>query len=985
MAHYQEWIAANFTPILEYKCDDAVSATAIADTGSAGIDLDEYGSPTYRAVTSYNYEADGYGVDVVTTNTGWYKYDYAGGGSNPFAGQDSGTFIFILHEPPTSNGIFFEIVGGGYNSRTSNTSFCFRNDGGEFAIECYSAGTEVFDMTVHTGDSLLSRPTLNSQMIVIVKDSANAMPKIWINGSYKNYEAIWDNTNAANFDPTWWVGDVAAVGDEIIAIGGTPTSVDSGSTVNSWNEDGTNMVMEYMAYLDEAMTYDQVHSLYERYWGGGTISEATTRTGRNPQRRYWQDQIDGGSLPSGAEQIDDMMVFSGSSINYWHYNYKYLGDNTFIDRANWNDWGEFIDSGVASAMQTSSGFYLNISPDNNWIGFNDNSNGSSASSSVNAVWHPYGYWMDARYLHHDMTDGVGQMSGLCNEAGDFRPLWDNGNNATGSYYWDEVRRQWVYQDAATTWASGGNTRGIISFSVQHQSWGKTNNPNRYAIGTNFVASTTDGQIIATYNPSTKQLTEDTKAAGSPIYGGYAAFVSDERDHVFFSYSSTTATPATGASSSQIFCWKLNGSSEWELDATLWNNGSAHSDQTSTSSTITSFLEIGDDLYCGMIRASGSYKNILHLRWNGSYYEEQSSVSILGDGSYYRSVNRISATPDGTFVVVCCSNAGSASNHPSMLAYSRDPSTGALTALDTLGSPNEFVFYNTNSPTNTGWVIDDADNNYRGQTTSEAWIRPRATMPTSPIVSPFECLLAEWYVSGANVIWSFAQASGSLLSSGYQADAEYTSWDLAVEGSGHTFEAEGGDTSQPDTTKRKAITFNGSGGFLGASGVGTVLDGDPSGAIVVCAKFTSSASSKVLVFSNSSNDGTDEIHIQVNASNQMEMEVFGAAGSLGTVNDGGGYNDGEWHCWAFSQASGTIYCWVDGVQQNTTSMGSAYWFQQMVPGTNCDHIGIAGEPNAAGTALANRFTGSLEFIGIGNVQYTSVIPHARHVPFIYKYS
>jgi hypothetical protein len=237
---------------------------------------------------------------------------------------------------------------------------------------------------------------------------------------------------------------------------------------------------------------------------------------------------------------------------------------------------------------------------------------------------------------------------------------------------------------------------------------------------------------------------------------------------------------------------------------------------------------------------------------------------------------------------------------------------------------------------------------------------------SPAVSEFVQKVHTY--STPKLWWNFREASGTIDSGGTGDQNDGGNWACAVEGSGHTYEVAGGDQG---SVASKAVTLNGSGGFLRAT-PGTDIDGSANGTFIICAKYTSSASTDILRFSNAADDGDEEVVIGIDATNDLYIETRDSTGSLGTRSDGGGYDDGNYHIWIIIKSGSTYTMWVDGVNIGNTGFSSTYWFSTLQPGVNCDHIGIGGRPNAAGTALTNRFVGALDFIGYSQNVATSTV-------------
>jgi hypothetical protein len=703
------------------------------------------------------------------------------------------------------------------------------------------------------------------------------------------------------------------------------------------------------------MTHAQVFEFCRQYYGGGTIGVATTVTGRNKYRRYWDAQNRGAATPTGLASLDSILMGGGSSADYWQANLRVVGTDRMLSLTDDGNWTEYYGENTRVQYNTIA-YWIRMSPDGKWMGLADSTTTGSVSSMGMQVWHR-GYWAGAHDFFDDPAASVGVRATAWAMDSDY-VINTNSTRSPTMWKWDDVSERWRAGTDAQTFEDLP-TRFGQSSSYDGAAFGQGAATKNYvAINTTYVASTTSGHWIYELNRSTNQL-ETVTYTTRAIYGGHCCHVAPVREHIFFGFQSTGSTP-TDTGNSQLYCYKRTGAKTWESDATLLNNGVAHPDQSTDSTTPKQILAVGDDLYVALTRGINTTPNLLHFRWNGTYYAAQSSVPWLGTGSYSRSANSIAVTSDGELLLLGCDNAGQTAGDPCILAYSRNTSTGALTLLDT---PHPFRA--TDGAAGDGYVVDSSDADYIAQNYHA--ITLRESIPTTPAVSSFVQKVHTY--STPKLWWNFREASGAIDSGGTGDQNDGGNWECSVEGTGHVYEATSGDVL--GGKDGKAITLNGSGGFLRAT-PGTDIDGSANGTFIICSKYSSSTSTDILRFSNAADDGDEEVVIGIDASNDLYIETRDSTGSLGTRSDGGGFDDGNFHIWIIIKSGSTYTMWVDGVNIGNTGFSSTYWFSTLQPGVNCDHIGIGGRPNAAGTALTNRFTGTLDFIGYSQNVATSTV-------------
>lgn len=927
MSAFQDWIDANLTAVLEYKCNEA--SGNLLNTGSAtSMDLTTAGAPTYQFQASRDYEGDTYSHDLDGIDDGWYIFNMA----NWASGLTSGTFIAILGPGGGASGDALFTFGSDYLSKTTGNWCTIHNDATEVGIEGYSGSTKVLDITVATTDEVPTLTGVHSHVLIITQPADGGGPIIYLDGIVKTYQGVYDTITS----PNWWFGSVTS--PVSTGIGVLAQSLDSGSTLWNTNNEWDGWI-EYLGIFSETMTNDQVRTFTEQYYGGGKAGP-TYRTGRTEHRRYWSNQIVGGSTPTGLEALDFLFVNGGNSTNYYHTMFRVFGPDRLANLSDDIEWGEIYPSPAGNNWGTAT-YNNEISPDGKWLGLGDD---GTATASVSAfptfAWHPGGYWIDARYCFDDRSNAGSQYD--CSFLADSSAFitQTNNNASQDTYVWDGVTEHW--DRIASPFDSGAPTRGGPTASGRSIMVGRNACDGYLALST---AATTgqEGMHIFEWNSSTPQWEVVGWTGRVSARTKQGAFMSQHATLAHAAFAETSATTTVSASNAQIIMYKRTGAKTWARDDNLLNNGVAHPDQDTNTTTFRDMLWVGDDLYAALDRSAGSYNNLLHWRWNGSYYAAQSSITLPGSGASYFKGYGLYCTPDGTKLLMSGNTSGA--GIPDLLVFTRNTSTGALTIDDT---PAHTML----STTSSGHVLDSADTDRTGTSFYKMSQLATADRPTTPGISTF---VSMYKALDPAMAYNFRETSGNLSNSPRTAG-----FDMTVEGSGHTYGVTGGDQSGKASL---AVTLNGSGGWMNTA-PGTGLDAYANGIIVFCGKYTSSASTEILRFSNAADTGNSELVIGVNASNDVYCEVFNGSGSIGSKTDGGGFDDGEYHIWVFKKNGTALDCWVDGTKIGTaTTLSADYWLSGIIPGTNCDEIGLGGQPNAGGTALTARFVGTMDFLFI----------------------
>jgi hypothetical protein len=358
------------------------------------------------------------------------------------------------------------------------------------------------------------------------------------------------------------------------------------------------------------MTHAQVFEFCRQYYGGGTIGVATTVTGRNKYRRYWDAQNRGAATPTGLASLDSILIGGGSSVNYWQANLRIMGTDRMIDMVDDAEWTEYYGANTRVQYNTTA-YWIRMSPDGKWMGLADSTTTGTVSSMGMQVWQN-GYWSGAHDFFDDPAASVGVRATFWAPDTDYVVNTNSTRSAT-LWRWDSISERWRAGTDAESFEDIPTEFGQSS-SYDGGAWGQGAATKNYvALNTTYDAGVTSGQWIYEINRSTHQL-ETVTYTNRAIQPAYSAYVAPVQEHIFFGGQSATATPHD-TNQCQIHCYKRTSSKTWESDAVLLNNGVAHPDQSTDSTTVKAFLAVGNDLYVALTRAINTTPNLP----TGSYY------------------------------------------------------------------------------------------------------------------------------------------------------------------------------------------------------------------------------------------------------------------------------------------------------------------------------------------------------------------------------
>jgi len=667
------------------------ASSPLTDAGSQSMSWTVIGTPIYRDTTFSDIWSDDstyttYDALTNGSNEGWYSTDVSW-----LTGKTTGSFVFSISRFNTSDTVFcFNGLAGGI---TSNVMRVWINATEEITVQIYGSGGAGTDEITQVWDNRGALTGDEPSIFVMTQDGTGI--KLYCNGILLDLKSETVSTG----DEGLWLSDIASGVDGVSLSGyvvwtsGPAFSSLSGDMDTNWQTFG---------YTDTVLTGAQQQDLWMSRFGDRVKGVANTTSGRNKFRKYWTNQ------DRGLAESDGI---AGAA---WVFN-SMLGTAHRSHAQLWNSG----DGGVGRWVScTSENYFTELYPEanygeDNWtynlqgVSLNPAGNVICGGGSGFSGWEPaikY-YWKD--YGWHEATadslQGVGETLTPSIRGGTWHPdgdLWAgqgnrNSDGATAAdqpflYKWDGAGN---FEDVRSRMDNTG-TRASSDFHVVHFSpdgnWlvtGSASSSPYNSVSTSPVnlwkitTTTTDKDTFTWRTPYTS-----ADLAFNTCYSTH--FVTNSDGDLFLMCGQYAPTSGTVC----VVTYKYTpGSDTWSKDLTIFNNGSNPTGFNTNTTGASHILSVGDDLYIGHRQGNSvtPYQNIWHLRWNGSYYAEQTNptwpYSTLGT-PVQKALHGFDITSDGKTVLVTTANP-SPETIPYILAYDRDTTSGALTLRS---SPYDFL-------------------------------------------------------------------------------------------------------------------------------------------------------------------------------------------------------------------------------------------------------------------------------------------------------
>ena len=697
---FETWLATK-SPLLEFKFQDASPGGNIANSGSASVTMGQGGISTYYTFQNGPYSGYKLFDDSVDTkywlsslgstlNTGWYSTD-----TGWMSGLTTGTMVFVLNDIQNDDCIF----GAKAGSSTTENYFDIRfpnitgNDN-EIQITIRGSGGASDELIIYRGR--VERPTTDYPLLIIITQDGTGI-KVYMQGKECLLSDTADSITAGD-GGLWW-GDLSGNVDGW-AIGGNP-NFSAGPTWSTMTDEAS-ADWAYVGVFSSVFTADEAYALWGRMItgepsGGGTVFA------RNKYRRYYvsgQGRV--AAAGTGIDSLKAAIMNGGSSAAYYLFWLLKLG-GYWGDYGSKNRYGDFWEEETAADIPNTSTYGIVANPDGNVCFGND-----LTSTTKGIGW----YWADGKFTPIPSANVDAAASGQSCPAV-VHPdgkLWMYGLNTASVnpivYEWDFATK--TMSHVTSTYLDSSGTRGNTNAAYHLSAFSPDGN---WAAQGSSAASPFN--TVSTSGLNLWEITTTTDP-------------NDTWTHVIPGSGSNSSTYAVAFDSTSTYCfqaisstpwvrtWVKSGST-WSEDTSIWNNATTLTDfDTAATCQGTSFCCIGNDVYWGTDQANvsrTSYQNLFHLRWNGSYFEEQ-TVPVWPHAQDTPQVGvpitSITATPDGLGIIVTTTNAG-ANDIPCILAYDRNASTGALTLRD---SPYDFFGYSAGGGTVSTSEADLYDQNPR---------------------------------------------------------------------------------------------------------------------------------------------------------------------------------------------------------------------------------------------------------------------------------
>lgn len=689
---FEDYLQAIATPVWEYKMQDASGPPA--DSGSYSLTLSseteafftyqQTNSPQFfhpKATTKY------YVNQTAAGDSGWYSTD-----TGWFSGASTtGSLVFVYHSNSSNQTIW---CLNHDSSVSTYTMRLYNSSATALRFQIYGAGGSGTDeITITTARHNIPTNTEGALFVVITQDGTTC--KMYVNGRCINDDPEATITVTSG-DGGMWLHTMNGNTDGM-TIGGYATW--SGGTYSGTILEEMGGRHWYHAYYSTVFTAAQIKEAYHYSIGGAddTVTQVTV-TARNQYRHYWTNQ-DRGTIPgTGIDTLQQVFITNGATANEYCYDLE-KANSLWFNRTDDPYYGDDnFDSTMATALNTS------------WYGVAINSSGNlmlgndltSTYACLGAKFN--GFNWETVTVEDPLTTSGGAPSAspqwgrhwAYHPSADIVLAYHNQRTATypdnpSIWQWNSGSDTWETKHYSFTGGSGcrgyvsANSGNCAAFSSDGN-WAAVVGSGTSPYNTITTASLNIWQLTQTTNPY-DTWTWQTPGTNTSLYGVYFGS-SSHVGHLFALRSSP--------SSATIFvkCY-YNNSGTWTEDNTLFNNNVQLSNWDSNAVQSGAICVVGDDLYLGTGHPSTSrtsYQNLWHLRWNGSYYAEQSAPPYPHTDDTPQTgvaIQDIKVTPDGKGLIITTGNAG-ADDIPVILGYDRNTSTGALTLRDT---PWDFWSYN----------------------------------------------------------------------------------------------------------------------------------------------------------------------------------------------------------------------------------------------------------------------------------------------------
>lgn len=635
-----------FVPEIEYLCNDA--SGGLANNGSAGVtyDLTQSGTPTYQNSASADFEADGYKIDLIggTSDDGFYKDN----GAAALTAMATGSIVFVYTAPAATTDTFLsfeESDGGGTRLAVSAGA------SNRLALSIIGSG----GVGVDEIDYLTTEVAVDTQtrVLVITQPGDGSGPQIYLDGLNVNHRLVTETVTSG--DANLWFADLAI---DSIGVGGD-LDFSAGSFAGFLNEfDGE---IEYLAIMSTVLSAGQVLDLHDAYYSGPNTRVSTVAR-RSSRRRVKATT----SAPAGLDAID-LIICGGGSSAFDNILALRNANGTWVDAMNDTLFaGQIIEP--LAALNTGVNA-LKANADGSVLFGND----------LTSTTQMLGWKKNAYGIYEVIPSG--NIGVIASNAQLQSVLWDPVNpNLAMLRYTNRAAVLFEYDP-------GSNSLSVVSgpFDTAMTRFGSSG-----IVGQAFspdgafwcMGSNTSGNgpiHLYLITGSGKTYTRATLVGANPTAIDAVAFGKNSDVLILGGFNEYAG-------------YDLTDVNEWTRNDALFNNNADVTNKPTGSASITSAIIEGDDLYVGYAGSGGTsgadFQHIFHLRWNGSYYAEQADPEwpfTTAPNEQHVSISDIAISPVGDVLIVTTANS-TADDIPSVLAYSRSLSTGALTLLD---SPHPF--------------------------------------------------------------------------------------------------------------------------------------------------------------------------------------------------------------------------------------------------------------------------------------------------------
>ena len=674
MALHFDTKLSTYTWGVDIRFQDA--AATLTDAGGDSATWTEDGTILYRDGSYSNAFVDDsvdtrYWANTNGTDDGWHSENFN-------FNRSTGSILIVVSDDGT--GAYFG--ASGVSGGTSTYWMKFENKAGvspldQFSLTLYGAGGAGVDETSIVWEWHPLMATGMPQIIMLTQDGTGI--RCFCNGIEMQV------ASSTVTDASMWLHTLHGNVDGL-ALAGVPVYT-SGPVYDSLTDEIT-ADWAFFGVTDTVLTPADHAEINNSRAGDGLLENALTVSGRNQYRRYWTNQSRGTTPKTGLEGVGFVFLPSGSSGTKYHEILVNAGSGIFMNFADdtyiaepyqfegngETEWSTIVtgvqlnpNGNVMFGGSKSSGTSYPKVPmywkDNHWnLATYDTMSGIYTPNWGLAVWHPDGDLVAATGTRQTGQDPTNPFLYKWDGAGDF-------SDETGRFDQTDIRASIV-------------TEKGVDFSPDGE-WFAA------ACGGNSPYNTVTTAPIHLWRISTVSTDKDTFTWETPytsadlaFNGAYSChFVTNSAGDLFLFVSQYSPT----AASLQYVVYEYDGAGTWSKNNNIFNNAVAPTNFSANTQGYSSLVSIGDDIYFGGgAVGTTTYQNLFHLRWNGTYFDEQTdpvwpheqdapqvAVPVFG----------MTATPDGAALIVSTSNAGAA-DIPCILAYDRNTTTGALTLRDT---------------------------------------------------------------------------------------------------------------------------------------------------------------------------------------------------------------------------------------------------------------------------------------------------------------